>query len=62
MVFARYTAASGMFAVQPVRVSSDAPDFRAERLDTMGLKGAGLSEIRLEGVVIPKAGETASAL
>ncbi|THV30226.1 acyl-CoA dehydrogenase family protein [Glycomyces paridis] len=55
LVFARNTAASGMFAVQPVLVPSDAPGFTAELLDTMGLKGAGLSEIRLEGVRVPVA-------
>lgn len=58
MVFARNTASSGMFAVQPVLVSADAPGFSAERLDTAGLKGAALSEIRLDGVEIPNAGES----
>lgn len=60
MVFARNTADSGMFAVQPVLVDADLPGFTAEPLDTMGLKGAGLSEIRLDEVLIPNAdGSTA---
>lgn len=49
-VFCRREGASGPLGIETVRVSTDAEGFEAVPLQTVGLRGAGLSELRMNGV------------
>lgn len=51
VVFAR--TGPGPLAIRAALVESDAPGFRGEALDIVGLRGAALGEIRLEDVPVP---------
>ena len=51
VVFAR--TGDGPLSIRAVLLESDAPGFQAEGLDIVGLRGAALGEIRLDGVPVP---------
>jgi alkylation response protein AidB-like acyl-CoA dehydrogenase len=49
-VFCRRSGATGPLGIEAVRISPGAEGFEAERLKTLGLRGAGLSELRFRNV------------
>jgi alkylation response protein AidB-like acyl-CoA dehydrogenase len=49
-VFCRRSGATGPLGIEAVRISPDSPGFEAEPLTTVGLRGAGLSELRFHKV------------
>src|SRR5262249_49969937 len=49
-VFCRRSGATGPLGLEAVQVSSAAEGFEAEALPTVGLRGAGLSELRFRNV------------
>jgi acyl-CoA dehydrogenase len=51
-VFCRREGSSGPLGIETVRVDTDAPGFEAVPLPTLGLRGAGLSELRFDGVKV----------
>jgi acyl-CoA dehydrogenase len=51
-VFCRREGTTGPLGIETVRVNTDAPGFTAEPLPTLGLRGAGLSELRFDQVEV----------